>query len=110
MIAIDAPKGRVPIKDHAGETLEWVAIERARELIAAGTVEILGTRRKIRALRFRQAEPAMERRFFPVRKAGFGAPHRRETALNPRGCWHLEFLRESARRHFTKVVDDCRAA
>jgi len=100
----------VPIKDHAGETLEWVDIGRARELIGAGAVEILGTRRKIRALRFRRTEPAMERRFFPVRRAGFGAPHRRETAQNPRGCWHLEFLRESARSIFTKVVDDCRAA
>ena len=85
-------------------------MERARELIAAGAVEILGTRRRIRALRYRQAEPRMERRYFPVRKAGFGAPHRRETQQNPRGCWHLEFLRDSARGHFMKVVDDCRAA
>jgi hypothetical protein len=109
-IAIDAAKGRVPIKDHAGETLEWVPIAKARALIAAGTVEILGTRRKIRALRFRQAEPVMERRFFPVRKAGFGAPHRRETQQNPRGCWHLEYLRDSTRSIFSKVLDDCRAA
>lgn len=108
-IDIDAERGRVPIKDHAGVVLEWVPIARARALLASGTVEILGTRRRIRALRFRQAEPVMERRFFPVRKAGLGAPHRRETQQNPRGCWHLEFLRQSARSYFTKVLDDCRA-
>lgn len=106
-IAIDAPKGRVAIKDHAGETLEWVPIARARALIAAGAVEILGTRRRIRALRFRQAEPLMEQRHFVVRKAGFGAPHRRETYENPRGCWHLEFLRDHTRELFTQVADDC---
>lgn len=99
---------RLPIKDHAGRTLEWVTAAEARALMAGGKVEILGTRRRVRALRVRMADPAMEERRFQIRRAGLGAPHRRETAENPRGCWTLDPLWSRSRLHFLQVVAECR--
>jgi hypothetical protein len=105
------PKGGlVKIVDHAGETLMWVPPEKAEALIAAGQVEQMGTRRKLRALRVRGAEPDMGDRRFQVRRPGLGPPHRRETYENPRGVWTLDSLRGASRKYFTRVMDDCKAA
>jgi hypothetical protein len=75
-------------------------------LIASGMVEILSTKRKIRALRYihgKQKQTPQQ----AIRKPGMGSPHRRETYTNPRGVWAIDHIPESSRGCFTRVLDEC---
>lgn len=104
-IPIRVIEGKVRIVDHAGETLEWVTREQAQKMIEAGRVEILGTRRKIRALRPFTPDPPIKLRKF--RKAGFGTAHQLETYENPKGVWTLDRISPNKLKLFTTVVDEC---
>jgi hypothetical protein len=104
-IPIRSVGGKVRIVDHAGETLEWVSQEQAQRMIQEGRVEILGTRKKIRAIRPFTPDPDIKLRKF--RKAGFGTAHQLETYDNPKGVWTLDRILPSKRKLFTTVVDEC---
>lgn len=98
---------RFQLLDAAGNLLRWVGAAEAQELMDSGKVEILGTRRKIRALRYPSTLPDANLIQFPLRKPGMGSCHRRETDTNPRGTRTIERIPTSARPIFTTVLDEC---
>lgn len=97
---------RVRLVDRNGEFVRWCSSDEAAALICADKVEILYTRKKIHAIRWRQPEPDLSRRRFTIRRAGFGDAHRRETYENPKGVWTLDSIRSSNKRLFTTVRDE----
>ena len=67
----------------------------ARELIAAGRVKALGTKTKIRALRWlAPGESANDEKPGPARRH---YSHNHETAENPHGVWMLSRIRAEER-------------
>jgi hypothetical protein len=89
----------VRLLDRADEHVCWLEASEARRLIARGQVEVLRTRRRIRAVRWVAAEAREEpRRLYVLRRRGYGDSHRRETWDNPRGVWTIDRI---PRRHRT---------
>jgi hypothetical protein len=107
---VSTPINSLPEKlrllDRAGELVRWVTAAEAVEMIDAERVEVLRTRRRIRAIRFRMEEPDMSSKRFEIRRESFGDAHRFETDDNPRGVWTLDRVRPSQRKIFTRVLDD----
>src|SRR4051794_37066240 len=92
---------RLPVFD--GETFEcWVTEDRARELIRNGEVDLLRTKKKIRALRVRHSgrafsvTPTTGGRNSRASGANFAEPHKRENYYNVRGVWHIDRVPTSA--------------
>ena len=96
----------VPLYDSGDSLLYFVDREKAVELITAGRVEIIGTRRRIRALRLGGPAVAILPGE-PGRKPQLGRPHRRESYFNPRGVWHLDRIPRRLQPEFQAVVTDC---
>ena len=95
---------RLSVVDAAGTHLFWVDDEKARLLIKERKVEILRTKRRVRALR--AIKPVLEMRGSPSSLHGAAYSHDRETEDNPNGCWMLVRIPKSTRDIFTSVVDD----
>lgn len=98
---------RIPVKDRAGEILYWVTPAAAQRLINAGSVEVVGTKNRIRAL---LADPAEDQsQVIPIAAyQGQHYSHDRETERNPAGVWtHTVPFARQDRGIFLQVVADC---
>ncbi|MDZ4796590.1 MAG: hypothetical protein SGI92_00400 [Bryobacteraceae bacterium] len=95
---------KIAVLDSSGKHLFWATEEEARQLKREGECELLGTKRRIHALRFKGQHPAaLASRI----RTGTQYSHRRETRQNPVGCWTLVEIPESCRDMFTAVHDQC---
>jgi len=102
---------KVRLLDRGSNFVRWVEAAEARRLISRGEVETLGSRRKIRAVRWVSLEAEEDqRKSYVIRRRGYGDSHCRETRDNPRGVWTIDRVRPRHRRFFTRVVEDCLAA
>jgi hypothetical protein len=104
-IPIRTVSGKVSIVDHSGTVLDWVSAQEAAELIKSGKVEILGTRRKVRSLRYFCKDPDIK--LTAHRRPGYGEAHARETYSNPKGTWTLERIPERHAHLFQTVIREC---
>jgi len=95
---------RLSVVDAAGKHLFWVDDEKARQLIKERKVEILRTKRRVRALR--AIAPVLEMRGSAADLRGARYSHDRATEENPHGVWTLVRIPKSTRDIFTSVVDD----
>jgi len=102
---------KVGLLDRGNNFVCMLERAEARGLISRGEVEILGSRGKMRAVRWISPEgDEPERESYAMRRRGYGDSHRRETPENPRGVWTIDRIRDRHRGLFTRVMDDCRAA
>lgn len=96
---------RVRLVDRAGAHVRWLEAEEARRLLGRGEVEALGTRRRIRVVRWVAPDvPDELRRLYALRRRGYGDSHRRETRENPRGVWTIDRIAPSHRPLFLGVL------
>lgn len=101
---------KLPLLDENGQVIDWIDEEHARGLIKLGAVTICRTRRKVRALRFRDE---VSRRMRPekpgsLRKRGAGDSHNRETEeTNIAGVWTIERVPDSVAPIFRAVALGC---
>jgi hypothetical protein len=95
---------KLAVLDHAGAHLFWATEDEARQLVREGEVELLGTKRRIHAVRISGHHPAAPG---PRVKPGTRYSHSRETRVNPANCWTLVEIPKSCRPMFTAVRDGC---
>ena len=100
---------RTPVYDHAGELLLFADRARARGLINRGDIEVIGSRKRIRELRFCGLDPAQAKPAGPRRKP-LAEPHTRESYYNIRGVWHIDWIPAALRPAFLGVVRECVSA
>lgn|SRR5262245_5274913 len=94
---------RTPVLDHGDQLLYYAARDRAKRLIEARRVEVIGNRRRIEALRVLGPDPAQLPG--PVgRKAQAGMPHRHENYWNPRGVFTIDYIRQSLAQEYACVL------
>lgn len=97
--------GKTPVRDHGGSVLHFYADRaRAQELIDAGQVDIIGTKNRVKELRFKGPDPALLERSGSHFKRPVGTPHRNETDTNVRGVWTIPRIPESYRGQFFAVI------
>ena len=94
-----------PVYDHAGELLYMADRAKARELIASGRVDVIGSRKRIRALQFLGPDPALMMSG-SHHKRPIGLPHQNENYYNVRGCWHIDRIPVAYRPHFVAVLTE----
>jgi hypothetical protein len=99
---------KTAVYDHADKLLYRADREKARELMKRSDVDVLGTSTRIKALRFRGPDPALQLGG-SRRRRGIGDSHRQESYWNVKGCWHLDRIPTTMRPHFQAVVSDCLA-
>ena len=98
---------KVRLVDRAGAHVCWLEASEAERLIARGEVEVLGSNRRVRAVRWAAAEAREEpRRLYVIRRRSYGDSHRRETHENPRGVWTLDRIPARHRKIFLAVVSE----
>lgn len=109
----DVPE-KLALYESDDSFLRWVDETEARQLIKAGEVELLRTKRKLRALRYRAgrrivygsrqtSEPSYSAsgRGIPA-----GTPHRNENYYNVRGVWHFDRIPPSQSMFFRAILCD----
>jgi hypothetical protein len=103
------PDGKLPVIDvESDEILHWVDEHQARELIKAGKVVILRTKRKIRGLGLVPKIPKSPVEPTPIRQRGtMGDSHNHERRDNPPGVWTIDHVGSNKRNIFLEVVTDC---
>lgn len=107
---LTAMPARIPLLDHAGNVQMWCDEAKIRELMSRGGYVLLGTKRRVRAIRSAiGGEEWIERRNFRVRKPGMGSSHRRETARNPHGVWDIDFIPAHMQDLFLTVIRETSA-
>jgi len=96
---------QTPVCDHSGTVLYRADRDKARQLLARSDIDVVGTRTRIKALRFRGPDPA-HRMGGSHFKRGIGMPHRNENYWNVRGCWHIDRIPVAYQPHFVAIVTD----
>lgn len=99
----------LPLLDLSNEQICWLDEAQAREMIRKQEVELLWSKRRVRALRLRAAAPSPAQIRAYQQLGGTRYSHNRETPVNPRNCWTLTPLPSGARRIFRQVLTDCAA-
>ena len=98
---------KVRLFDRANTQVCLLDREKALELIQRNEVEVLGPRRKVRAVRWISQQAELDNgHLVVIRKRSLGDPHRRETETNPRGVWTFNRIPRGLRRAFTRVIED----
>lgn len=97
---------QTPVYDHADRLLYRADREKARELMKRRGVDIIGTATRVKGLRFRGPDPALQLGG-SRRRRGIGTPHQNENYYNVRGCWHIDRIPLELRPEFQTVVLDC---
>jgi hypothetical protein len=100
---------KTPVYDHAGAWLYDADREKARELMQRPDIDVIATTTRVRALRFRGPDPALQLLTGSRRRRGIGEPHRSESYFSVKGCWHLDRIPPTMRPHFQAVVNTCLA-
>lgn len=83
---------RVLLLDEHSRPVRWLTEDEARELVRQEQVVVLGTRRKIHAVRLRPDRPPTVDERIAMHRPGPARrrySHNRETADNPAGVWTL---------------------
>jgi hypothetical protein len=88
-----------PVLDHAGVTLYYASRPRVDELLERRDIDLIRTRTRLRALRFRGPDPALLTTGSHHRRPA-GTPHRNENYFNVRGCWHIDRIPSEWRELF----------
>lgn len=96
---------RLRLLDCQGNHVRWIDAFEARALIACGEVNVVGTARKVRAVKWPDREHTSN--VVPIRRTRVGQSHRHETEQNVRGVWHIDRVPAHLRGVFTAVLDDC---
>jgi hypothetical protein len=96
---------KTPVYDHAGRLFHRADREEARELMKRPDVEVIGTATRIKALRFRGPDPALQLTGSHPRRQ-LGQPHQQESYSNVRRVWTIDRVPERYRSHFQAVVLD----
>lgn len=96
---------QTPVYDHADMLLYRADREKARQLLARSDIDVVGTRTRIKAIRFRGPDPA-HRMGGSHHKRGIGTPHRNETYFNVKNCWHLDRIPVAYQPHFVAILTD----
>ena len=96
---------RTPVYDHADALLYCVDRATARELIQKPYVQVIGTARKIKALRFGPEPEIKSAKIRGYRQVG--KPHTAETRTNIRRVWAIDRIPASCQPHFVAVVTTC---
>jgi hypothetical protein len=109
MSTVAPDRGGVRLLDRAGAVVRHISQTDARAMIARGEVVPLGTRRKLRAVRWTDPTPIRIPWGNVVRTPGLGEAHRERLAQGRR-IWRLDRMPRSAfvDRVFTQVFRDCR--
>lgn len=92
---------RTPLYDHAGAELGKYPAREIIRLIDSGRVFIIGTKHRIKGLRFLGPDPARLAFSGSRHRRPVGAPHTHENYYNPPGCWHLDRIPSSLRPLFS---------
>lgn len=92
-----------PVYDHAGSPLFNASRDRVIDLIKKGKVDIIGTRKRIRGLRFQGPDPALLTGGSHFKRP-MGTPHRNENSTNVRGVWHIDRIPDILRCDFFTVI------
>jgi hypothetical protein len=98
---------QTPVYDHADRLLFSADRDKARELMQRRDVDIIGTTTRIKALRFRGPDPALNLRSGSRRRRQIGAPHKHENYYNVAGVWHIDRIPDTYRPEFCGVLLDC---
>jgi hypothetical protein len=97
---------KTPVYDHADGWLYDADRNTARDLMRRRDVDVIGTSTRVKALRFRGPDPALQLSGSRRRRA-IAEPHRNENYYNVRGVWHIDRVPEVLQPHFQAVVTDC---
>ncbi len=95
----------IALLDHAGDVLHRITQAEADDLIRRKMVDVMRTKRRVVKVRLRMPDPPT--RDLPIRRAGIGCAHKRETARNPKGVWTIDRINPELRGVFLRVVTDC---
>ncbi len=94
---------RVALLDEQNRHLRWLTEDEARDLVREGQVVVLGTRRKVHAVRLRSDRPPSLAETIAMHRPGPARrkySHNRETRDNPAGVWTLVRIPSWQRRFF----------
>jgi hypothetical protein len=94
---------QTPVRDHANQHLRYLKRDEARELMKHPEIEVIGTPKRVIALRWRGPDPAHLMGGSHARRP-IGQPHKNESYFNLRGVWHLDFIPEHYREHLIAVL------
>jgi hypothetical protein len=97
---------KTPVYDHADSWLYDADRDQARDLMRRRDVDVIGTATRVKALRFRGPDPALQLSG-SRRRRGIAEPHRNENYYNVRGVWTIDRVPEVYRPHFHAVLTDC---
>lgn len=101
---------KLAVLDAANEHVCWLDEHAARDLIKRGEVELLWSKRRVRALRLIDGSAASAARLRGLAPVGTRYSHKHETPDNPANVWTLRHLPAHTRTIFRAVVDGCLAA
>lgn len=94
---------RVALLDEHNRHVRWLTEDEARDLVRESQVVVLGTRRKIHAVRLRSDRPPSVAETIAMHRPGPARrkySHNRETRDNPAGVWTLVRIPSWQRRFF----------
>lgn len=95
----------IPVYDHASVVLFHADRTRATELMSHPNICIVGTRKRICALRFEGPDPARLTGGSHHRRP-VGTPHRHDNYFNVRGVWHLDRIPGTFRQYFMALIPE----
>ena len=93
----------IPVYDHAGSVLLHADRSRAIELMSHPNICIVGTGKRISALRFQGPDPA-HLTGGSHHKRSLGVPHRQENYWNVKGVWHIDRIPATYRPLFVAII------
>jgi hypothetical protein len=94
---------QTPVYDHGGTVLFRATRDKVRELLERHDIDVIGTRTRIKAIRFRGPDPS-HLMGGSHHKRGVGSPHRNDNYFNVRGCWHLDRIPVAYKPHFVAIL------
>lgn len=93
----------IPVYDHADSVLFHADRTKAIALMARQDVVIIGTRKRISALRLQGPDPAHLTGGSHHRRP-IGSPHRKGNYYNVRGVWHIDRIPDTYEPLFNSLV------
>lgn len=98
---------KTPVYDHGDTILFHADREKAAQLISRRDIDVIGSDKRIRGLRFRGPDPAHQISGCRVNGHRIAMPHKRENYYNVRGMWHIDRVPSILLPHFTTVLQGC---
>jgi hypothetical protein len=98
---------KTPVYDHSNTILFHADREKAATLMSRQDIDVIGSDKRIRGLRFRGPDPAHQMSGCRVNGHKIAQPHKRENYYNVRGMWHIDRVPDIFLPHFTVVLTGC---